>query len=226
MTAKRWLPLLILPLLVGAFYALGLQHLLSLENAKAQQMNLLAFRDAHPLLTISLFPIAYCLMGVLPVPLAALTAVICGALYGVPGGTLLIALSAPTGACTGFLTARYLLRREVQTRYAAQVQHINQGLARDGALYLLSLRLVPVLPYFIVDLLFGLSNMRLRTFFLVGLVGMAPGALVLTNAGRELSQIKSLEDLFSPTIVLSLLAVAALPWVLKLVMRFMRRQNP
>ncbi len=225
MTLSRWLALLILPAIVIAFYALGLQHALSLENAKAQQATLLAFRDLHPLLTVTLFALAYGVIGVIPLPLAALMALLGGALFGLVGGFTLVALCAPVGACTGFLGSRYLLRDAIQTRYGKQVARINDGVRRDGMLFLLSVRLVPVLPFFMVNLLFGLSSMPLRTFFIGGLLGMAPGALVLANAGRQLARIQSMDDLLSRGIVLSLIAVAALPWVLKLITRVLRKRS-
>jgi len=226
MKSKRWLLLLLLliPAIV-LYFSLDLRHLLTLEALKAQQASFEAYRDAHPLLTIAAFLAAYLAVGILPLPSAALLAVLGGALFGLIGGFVLVALASNAGACAGFLISRYLLRVPLGRYFARQSQMIDQGIARDGTLYLLSMRLVPVLPFSLINVVFGLSAMPLRTFYWVSQLGMVPGALLFANAGRELARLQNLHDLLSPGVIASLLLVAALPWLARALVGSLRRRS-
>ncbi|MDB5967780.1 MAG: pyridine nucleotide-disulfide oxidoreductase [Hydrocarboniphaga sp.] len=225
MMSRRWLLLLPLAVLIALYFSLDLKHLLTLEAIKAQQLNLVAFRNERPLLTIAGFLAAYIAVGVLPLPSAALLAVLSGALFGLFGGFLVVTFTSAIGACTGFLISRYLLRGPLSRRFASQARTIDEGIARDGLLYLASVRLVPVLPFSLINVAFGLSSMPLRSFYWVSQLGMAPGAVLFANAGRELSQLENLHDLLSPGVIASLVLVAALPWLARALVGTLRRRS-
>jgi uncharacterized membrane protein YdjX (TVP38/TMEM64 family) len=218
---RRWLILIPL-ILVVAFFAFDLHHAIDLKTIKSQQAEFLAFRTQHPVATLSAFLLAYIAVGMLPLPGAVIVTVLAGALFGVAGGWLVAAVMGSIGAALGFALSRYLLRDWLRERYAQQIARVNEGLERDGPLYLFTLRLLPVLPFFLVNLSFGLSPMRLRTFFVITQIGMAPGALVFTNAGSELSSLRSLNDVFSPELLASFAALALFPWAARAIVGRLR----
>ncbi|WP_428310256.1 TVP38/TMEM64 family protein [Hydrocarboniphaga sp.] len=223
--SRRWWLLLPLAALIALYFAFDLNHVLTLEAIQQQQANLIAFRERHLLLSIGAFLAAYITVGILPLPSAALFTVLAGALFGVVGGFLVAAFTSVIGACCGFLVSRYLLRGPLSRRFAPQSKTIDDGIARDGLLYLATVRLVPVLPFSLVNIAFGLSAMPLRSFYWVSQLGMAPGALLFANAGRELSQLHNLHDLLSPGVIASLVLVAALPWLARALVGFLRRRR-
>jgi len=225
MPLKRWLlPALLLPSVV-LYYALDLHHVLTLETMKTHQAAIEAFRDAHPVLTVGAFLMGFIGIGLLPLPVAALLSAMAGALYGTALGFVVVTFTSTLGAAAGFMIARYGLREPLARRYADQARLIDAGIARDGALYLLTMRLVPVLPFSLINLAFGLSAMRLLTFTLVSQLGMAPSALLFANAGRELSKLDSLDDLMSPGVIASLTLVAALPWLGRALVTLVQRRR-
>jgi uncharacterized membrane protein YdjX (TVP38/TMEM64 family) len=225
MMSKRWLLLLPLAALIALYFALDLNHVLTLEAIKQQQANLIAFREQHLLLSIGAFLAGYIVVGILPLPSAALFAVLGGALFGLGWGFLVVTFTSTIGACCGFLVSRYLLRAPLSRRFAQQSQTIDDGIARDGLLYLATVRLVPVLPFSLINIAFGLSAMPLRSYYIVSQLGMAPGALLFANAGRELSKLQNLHDLLSPGVIASLVLVAALPWLARALAGFLRRRE-
>lgn len=223
--SRRWLLLLLLVPALALYFSLDLRQVLTLDALKAQQASLVAFRVEHPLLTIAGFLAAYVAVGVLPLPSAALLAVLGGALFGLVGGFLVVTFTSVLGACAGFLVSRYLLRGPLSRRFGRHAAMIDAGIARDGSLYLLSVRLVPVLPFFLINISFGLSAMPLRRFYVISQLGMAPGALLFANAGRELSHLENLHDLLSPGVIASLLLIAALPWLARALAGSLRRRS-
>ena len=223
MSLSRWLLLVALAAIVVAFFAFDLHQALSFESVKARQAELLAYREAHPVVTVLGFLLGYTLMGVLPVPGAAIFTVLAGALFGLAGGFLVASFTAALGSLTGFAVARYVLREPLSRRFARQARMIDDGLQRDGTLYLFTLRLLPVLPFFLVNLCFGMSGMRMRSFYMVSQIGMAPGALVFANAGRELSRLDSLDGILSPSLLASFALLATFPWIARALNRAIRR---
>ena len=163
--------------------------------------------------------------GIASGSVSAIRSAMAGALYGTALGFVVVTFTSTLGAAAGFMIARYGLREPLARRYADQAQLIDAGIARDGALYLLTMRLVPVLPFSLINLAFGLSAMRLLTFTLVSQLGMAPSALLFANAGRELSKLDSLDDLMSPGVIASLTLVAALPWLGRALVTLVQRRR-
>ena len=222
MNKQRALLLALAAAAIVAFFMLDLQHALSFTTIKARQAEFIAFREQHPVWAVLGFLLAYALSGTLPLPGAAIITVLAGALFGVVGGLLVASVTGAIGATIGFALSRYLLRGWLSRRYATQVRRIDEGLARDGTLYLFTLRLLPVLPFFLINLSFGVSAMRLRSFWLISQLGMAPGALVFANAGSQLSQLDNLHGILSPALLGSFALLALFPWIARALLRLVR----
>ncbi|MCK5681873.1 TVP38/TMEM64 family protein, partial [bacterium] len=137
------------------------------------------------------------------------------AIFGLVTGVLLISFASTLGATLACIMARFLLREWVQGKFAERLQVINDGIAREGAFYLFTLRLIPLCPFFVINLVMGLSKMPIRTYFWVSQVGMLPGTIVYVNAGRELSRIDSLSDIMSPRLILAFALLGILPLLSK-----------
>ena len=221
-------PLVIAALLItaiAAWHLLDLGHYLTLEQLKAQQAALERFYQANPLLLLALFFAVYVLVTALSLPGAAIMTLAAGAIFGLPTGFLLVSFASSIGATLAFLASRYLFHDAVQNRFGTRLRAVNEGVARDGAFYLFSLRLVPVFPFFAVNLLMGLTPIRTWTYYWVSQVGMVLGTIVYVNAGTQLARIESLSDIASPALLASFTALGALPWVGKWVMTLIKRRR-
>jgi uncharacterized membrane protein YdjX (TVP38/TMEM64 family) len=215
-TAKLLPRLLLLGLMAAgviAFFRLGLQDAITLEALKARQEELQALVVANPLLAPALFFLLYIAVTGLSLPGAAILTLAAGALFGLLQGTVIVSFASTIGATLAFLVSRFLLRGAVVRRFGARLHMLETGFARDGPFYLLTLRLVPVVPFFLVNLLMGLTAIRTFTFAWVSQLGMLPGTLVYVNAGRELAGIETLSDILSPRLLGAFLLLALFPWV-------------
>ena len=201
---------LVLVLLAG-FFVFDIGQYLNLDALKAQQAALDAQVQAHPWIAGSVFFIVYVLVTALSLPGAALMTLVGGALFGLLGGTLLASFASTLGATLAMLLSRYLLRDWVQTRFQQRLAKIDQGIEREGASYLFALRLVPVFPFFLINLAMGLTRLLVRTFWWVSQLGMLPGTLVYVNAGRELGQLESLGGILSPGLIGAFVLLGLLP---------------
>ena len=218
---KKSLLLLLVIALVAAFFGLGLHRQLDLDSLKAGMGQFAAWRDASPLLVAGAYFVLYVIVTALSLPGAAVMTLAGGALFGLGWGLLIVSFASTIGATLAFLVSRHLLRDSVQARFGDRLQAINDGIARDGAFYLFTLRLVPVFPFFLINLLMGLTPIRAATFYWVSQLGMLPGTLVYVNAGTELAAVTSLAGVLSPAVLFSfallgvfpLLARKAVAWV-------------
>ncbi|TGG93676.1 MAG: pyridine nucleotide-disulfide oxidoreductase [Aphanocapsa feldmannii 277cV] len=201
--------------LVAAFFGLGLQDVLTLEKLRASHQALVDWRQQSPITAALLYLVIYTMATGLLIPGAAVLTLAGGAIFGLGLGTLLTSFASSLGALLGFLVARYLLHDVVKRRFGRQLEPIEQGFKRDGVLYLLSLRLVPVFPFFVINILMALTPMRAATFYLTSQLGMLPGTLVYVNAGTQLAKLRGLDGILSPPIILSLLLLAVFPWIAK-----------
>ena len=201
---------LVLALLAG-FFVFDISQYFSLDTIKTQQAALDAQVQAHPWVAGSVFFIVYVLVTALSLPGAALMTLVGGALFGLLGGTLLASFASTLGATLAMLLSRYLLRDWVQTRFQQRLAKIDQGIEREGASYLFALRLVPVFPFFLINLAMGLTRLPVRTFWWVSQLGMLPGTLVYVNAGRELGQLESLGGILSPGLIGAFVLLGLLP---------------
>ena len=222
MMKKATLVLVLLGAII-AYFVFDLGAILSLENFKASQADIVAAKDANPVLYISGFFILYVAVTGLSIPGAAIMSLIAGALFGVLMGTIIVSFASNMGATLAFLSARFVLRDWVQGKFGERLRAIDEGLEKDGAFYLFTLRLIPVFPFFVINLLMGLTRIKTRTFFWVSQLGMLPATIVFVNAGTQISYIESTSGLLSPTLIASFVALALFPWVAKGIVALVQR---
>ena len=183
----------------------------SLEFIKAQQSQLEGFHEQNPAFSGALFFIIYVIMAGLSLPGAAVMTLVGGAIFGVTTGTVLVSFASTLGATLAFLVSRFLLRDAIQKRFGSNLAAVNNGIAKDGAFYLFTLRLVPAFPFFVVNLVMGLTPIRTWTFYWVSQIGMFPATVIYVNAGTQLAQLESLNGLLSPGLVFSLALLGVFP---------------
>ena len=198
---KKLLLVLVAMLAIGTYVAFDLGQYLSLENFKAQQAQIVAIRDANPVLVAGGFFLAYVVITGLSIPGAAIMTLIAGALFGLVTGSIIVSFASSIGATLAFLGSRYVLRDWVQSKFGERLRAIDDGLARDGAFYLFTLRLIPLFPFFVVNLLMGLTRIRTWTYYWVSQLGMLAATIVFVNAGTQISQIKTTAGLLSPALI-------------------------
>lgn len=224
MMKKATLVLVLLGAII-AYFVFDLGAILSLENFKASQADIVAAKDANPVLYISGFFILYVAVTGLSIPGAAIMSLIAGALFGVLMGTIIVSFASTIGATLAFLSARFVLRDWVQGKFGERLRAIDEGLEKDGAFYLFTLRLIPVFPFFVINLLMGLTRIKSRTFFWVSQLGMLPATIVFVNAGTQISYIESTSGLLSPTLIASFVALALFPWAAKGIVALVQRSR-
>lgn len=229
MSLRKLLPrVLIVALVIAAFvafFALNLQRFLSVDALKAQQHSLQAWQNDHPWLLAGGFFLGYLMIAALSIPGAALATIAAGAVFGLVEGTILVSFASSIGSSVAFLASRFLFRGAVKKRFGKRLDTIDKGLERDGAFYLFTLRLVPVLPFFLINLLMGLSGLRLRTFYWVSQLGMLAGTAVYVNAGTQLADLKSASGIFSPMLIGSFGLLGIFPWIAKAIVAWVRRRK-
>lgn len=222
---KRWWLLVFLLVLIGLFFAFDLGRFFSLEVLKANQDELAQFYQEQPIQVIGLYAATYIIMAALSLPGAAVMSLAGGAVFGFWIGVPVVLISATLGATLAFWAARYLFRDAVQHRFGDRLDAINRDLERDGAFYLFSLRLVPAFPFFLINLLMGLTSIRVGTFFWVSLIGMLAGSAVYVNAGTQLAAISTLSDVLSPALIGSFLLLALFPWLARWMINIIKRRR-
>ena len=203
--------ILVLGLAAGLFFFFDLGQYLNLQTLKAQQASIEAFREARPVFAIALYFSIYVLVTALSLPGATLLTLAGGAIFGLLWGTIIISFASTAGATLAFLISRFLLRDWVKARFGQRLDAIDEGIRREGAFYLFTLRLVPVFPFFLLNLLFGLTGMKARTFYWVSQIGMLAGTVAYVNAGTQLAKIDSLAGIVSPALLGSFVLLGIFP---------------
>jgi pyruvate/2-oxoglutarate dehydrogenase complex dihydrolipoamide dehydrogenase (E3) component/uncharacterized membrane protein YdjX (TVP38/TMEM64 family) len=221
----RILLLLAIVLAVAAFFLFDLGQYLTLAGLKARQAELAEVVDRRPVLAAAAFFLLYVAVTALSLPGAAVMTLAAGAIFGLWRGTLIVSFASAIGASLAFLSSRYLLRDWVKARFGERVAAIDRGIAKDGAFYLLTLRLIPAFPFFLINLAMGLTAMGLVTFYLVSQAGMLLGTIVYVNAGTQLAHIDSPGDVLSPVLIGSFVLLGLLPLIAsRLVRRWTRHR--
>ncbi len=215
MSTKKIAILAIMVLAIIAFFAFDVSQYLSLEYIQSQQAELQQYQTANPWMTTLIFFGIYVAVTGLSLPGAAVLTLVAGALFGFLQGLIVVSFASTLGATLAFLASRYLFRDSVQKKFSHQLQGINQGVSKDGAFYLLTLRLVPAVPFFIINIVMGLTTLKTLTFAVVSQIGMLPGTAVFVNAGKQLSQINSLSEIISPAILGSFILLGIFPLITK-----------
>ncbi len=219
---------LLLIALIGAvvlFFAFGLQHQFSLDALKSHQQSLDAYRQAHAFEFAAGFLFIYIAFTALSLPAAALLTVAGGARFGLLEGTLLVSFASSIGATLAFLASRFVFRDAVQRRFANRLETVNQNIRREGAFYLLTLRLVPVIPFFIVNLVMGLTSLSVFTFYWVSQLGMLAATVVFVNAGTQLAGLQSLSGILSAKLLGSFVLLALLPLLARWIVAGIKRRR-
>jgi pyruvate/2-oxoglutarate dehydrogenase complex dihydrolipoamide dehydrogenase (E3) component/uncharacterized membrane protein YdjX (TVP38/TMEM64 family) len=212
---RRWWVLAFLALAVAAYFGLGLGRYLSLDFIKSQRGALEAWRAANPLLAAFGFFALYVALTGLSLPGATLLTLAAGAIFGLAWGTLIASFAASIGATLAFLSSRLVLRDWVQARFGARLAAVNEGVRKDGALYLFTLRLVPAFPFFLINLAMGLTPIGTGTFYAVSQLGMLLGTAVYVNAGTQLARIDRLSDVATPGLLISFALLGVFPLIAK-----------
>ncbi len=215
MNKKKLLIILTLAALLAAYFAFDLGHYFSLAYLKQSQATFAAAFAENPLQVVAVFSIIYVAATAVSLPGATILTLAAGALFGQLLGTVIASFASSLGATLAMLASRYVLRDVVQQRFGAQLSGVNQGLAKDGAFYLFSLRLIPLVPFFVLNLLMGLTPIKTRTYYWVSQLGMLAATFVYVNAGTQLARIDSLKDVASPGLLLSFAALGLFPLIAK-----------
>jgi len=215
MTRLRIFLAVLLVALIAGVYLSGLNQYITIDFFREQQAVVEAFVSQSPLFAVLLFCMVYIAATALSLPVAAVMALVSGALFGTVLGTIIISFASTAGAVLAFLVSRFLLQEFVDQTFPQATKIINEGVRRDGAAYLFCVRLVPAMPYFVLNLVMGLTHMPVRTFAWVTQVGLLPITLVLTNAGEQISRIDSPADIMSPALIGSLTLLGLFPLVAK-----------
>ncbi len=219
MNLRKALLLGLVVVLVVLFFVFDLGRYFSLEQLKAQQHSIEAYRAGSPVQTALIFAAGYVAVTALSLPGAAVMTVAAGAIFGLVWGTLLVSFASTIGATLAFLSSRYVLGDWVRSRFGEKLKAIDAGMERQGAFYLFTLRLVPLFPFFAVNLLMGLTKIRPLTFFWVSQLGMLAGTVVFVNAGTQLANLESLKGVLSPGLIGSFALIGVLPLLGRAVVR-------
>ncbi|MGB8053014.1 MAG: FAD-dependent oxidoreductase [Azonexus sp.] len=214
-----------LGLAIAAFFAFDLGRYLNLQTLKDQQAAIRAFHADSPFLSSAAYFIVYVLATALSIPGAALLTLAGGAVFGLFWGTVIISFASTIGATLAFLMSRFLLRDWVAGRFGQRLAAIDEGVRREGALYLFTLRLVPVFPFFLINLLLGLTAMKARTFYWVSQLGMLAGTVVYVNAGTQLAKLDSLSGILSPGLLGSFALLGVFPLVARRIVEIIHRNK-
>ncbi len=200
---------------VVVFLGIEFSQYLTLENAKAQQANLSHYIEQNLLYSALIYFVAYVVITAFSIPGAAVITLLGAALFGFWFSLALVSFASTIGATLAFLSSRYLLRNWVQQRFSDKLNAINAGVKKDGAFYLFTLRLIPIFPFFLINLLMGLTPISTVRYYLVSQLGMLPGTAVYLNAGTQLAEIKTLAGIVSPTVLLSFALLGVFPFIAK-----------
>ena len=215
MKTSRLILLATLVTATALFFIFDLDRYLTLDFFKDQQAAIESWRDARPALAALAFFAVYVAVTGLSLPGATVLTLATGAVFGLWWGILIVSFASTIGATLAFLASRFVLRDTVQARFGDRLRAVNEGVARDGAFYLFTLRLVPVFPFFIINLLLGLTPIRTWTFYWVSQIGMLAGTLVYVNAGTQLARIESLSEILSPPLLASFALLGIFPLIAK-----------
>ncbi len=211
MTKSRIALLALIAALVAGFFILDLGQYLTLDYIKSQQAQLDGLVAAQPLVIAAAYFLIYVLVTAVSLPGAAIMTLAAGAMFGLWWGLLLVSFASTIGATLAMLVARFILRDQVSRRFERQINGINKGVEREGAFYLFTLRLVPLFPFFAINLIMGLTKISVPVYFVVSQVGMLAGTLVFVNAGTQLAQVESLAGIISPELLLSFALLGVFP---------------
>ncbi len=216
-TQKKTLIVALVAALVGSYFVFDLGRFLNLAYLQGQLDTIRGLYADYTLLSLLIFFLIYVAVTALSIPGATPLTLVAGAIFGLGTGLVLVSFASSIGATLAFLVARYLLRDSVQQRFGDRLKAVNKGIERDGALYLFTLRLVPVFPFFLINLVMALTPLRTWTFYWVSQVGMLAGTAVYVNAGTQIAALERARDLLSPQLILAFVLLGLFPWIARFI---------
>ncbi len=222
---KKIIILAAIAALIAAYFIFDLGTYLTIDGIKQVAGDAGAFYQENPLLVLAVFFLIYVAVTAASLPGAAIMTLAAGALFGLVEGTILVSFASTIGATLAFLASRYVLRDTMESRFGDRLKAINAGLERDGAFYLFTVRMIPYIPFFVVNLVFGLTRIKTLTFALVSQVGMLLGTIVYVNAGTRLAEVNDPSDLLSLPLLASFLLLAIVPWIAKGIIGLIKRRK-
>ena len=222
---KILLLIAVFTIVVALFFVFDLQKYLTLEYLKSSKAFFISSYEKSPILVLGSYFLFYIVITAFSLPGAVWMTLGGGAFFGLFAGTVIVSFASSIGATLAMLIARFLLRDWVQSRFEKQMQIINAGINKDGGFYLFTLRLVPAVPFFVINLGMGLTPLRAGTFHWVSQLGMLPGTVVYINAGAELAKIESLGDILSPTLIASFVLLGIFPLLVKKMLAFIEKSR-
>ena len=208
-------------IMAGFFFDIG--QYLSFETIKEQHEKLILLIDSNFIFYFILFFFIYIIVTAFALPFAAIKTVLAGALFGLIPGVILTSFASSIGSTLCFLMSRFVLRDFVQNKYSKYLDKINKGIKEDGIYYLFFLRLSPIFPFFIINLVFGLTKMKTMTFYMISQIGMLIGTVVFVNAGVQLSKISSMSDILSFNLILSFILIGLVPLIIKKLIQIIKK---
>ena len=200
---------------VVAFKIFGLSMYLTLPYIKESQAKFALLYAEHQLVMILAYAAIYIITTSLSLPGAAVLTLAGGALFGLWIGTLVVSFASTIGAAIACIVSRFILREWVQSKFGDKLKTVNEGIEKEGAFYLFTLRLIPIFPFWLINITMGLTKMRVLQFFWVSQIGMLPGTIVYVNAGKELAKIDSLSGILSPGLIISFVLLGLFPLIIK-----------
>ncbi|TEW49241.1 FAD-dependent oxidoreductase [Psychromonas algicola] len=222
---KKIVLLLLAVVLIGAFFHFNLHQLLTLDGLKGSMDQFREWRVQAPVLMIGGFFLLYVAVTALALPGAAILTLAAGALFGLFEGFLIASFASSLGALCSFIVSRYLLRDSLIKRFPERLKAIDEGVKKEGAFYLFTLRLVPVFPFFLINLLMGLTAIKSWTFYWVSQVGMLAGTFIFVNAGTQLAQIDSLSNILSFNLIISFVLLGLFPLIAKGIVNIIKKRR-
>ncbi|NOQ78341.1 MAG: NAD(P)-binding protein [Gammaproteobacteria bacterium] len=222
MPVQKIVLILLIITAIITFFTFDFDHYLSFSYLKENQLQFNDYFQAHPFLVSASFFIIYIISVAFSVPGATLLTLIGGAVFGFIWGLILISFASSIGATLAFLVSRFLLRDSIQNRFGSHLERINKGIEKEGAFYLFTLRLVPIFPFFLINLVMGLTPLKAGTFYWVSQLGMLAGTAVYVNAGTQLSQLESASGILSLPIIISFTLLGIFPFIAKKMISIMR----
>lgn len=225
MSAKKITIVLVILLLAAVLVYLGPEKYLNLQYIKSQLERIIAYRQAQPVSAALIYIALYVAVTAASIPGALILTLAAGAIFGFFVGSLIVAVSATTGASIAFLIARYLFDDLVLKKMGARLAKMREKFREEGALYLFSIRLVPVFPFFVVNLVMGLTSIKTSTYIAASFLGMLAPSMVFVNAGTQLAGLDSVEGLLSPQIIASFLLLAVFPYAARYFLKLLKARR-
>ena len=217
--------LFLIILAIIAFFFYDIQQYATLDYIKAKQQNIFEYYKQNVFFVLVLFIFLYVLVTALSLPVATFLTLVGGALFGFSTGLIIVSFASTIGATLAFLMARFLAQNYVQKNFKKQLSKINKKFKSEGAFYLFALRLVPVFPFFIINVVMGLMTIKTWTFYWVSQLGMLPGTIVYVYAGTQLAQIETFSDITTPSMLIAFALLGLFPLITKNFVQFMRKDK-